>query len=168
MHRQEEAMRSFHDSREAPVAVPFIACMAAAAAFYHLPPRVLPSIQAVEGGAIGSIHHNTDGSDDFGLMQVNTRWVLPLAQVAGLASEDVRARLIGDGCFNIAAAALILRAELNEARGDMMRAIGNYHSHTPGLNAQYQEQVLRSATRLFVAPVKAAAPDRSVSRAGGG
>jgi hypothetical protein len=154
------------------VAVPFIACMAAAAAFYHLPPRVLPSIQAVEGGFVGSIHHNTDGTDDFGVMQVNTRWVQPLAQVAALSSEEVRARLVGDACFNIAAAALILRAGLNEARGDMMRAIGNYHSHTPALNAQYQEQVLRSATRLFVSPelrpVTAAAPDPSASRARGG
>lgn len=33
------------------MAIPFLACMVATAAFYHLPPRVLPAIQAVEGGA---------------------------------------------------------------------------------------------------------------------
>jgi hypothetical protein len=31
-----------------------------------------------------------------------------------------------------------------------MRAIGNYHSHTPFRNLAYQAKVLQSATRLFV------------------
>jgi hypothetical protein len=63
-------------SDKASMTVPFLACMASVAAFYHLPPRVLPAIQAVEGGSIGAIHQNRDGSQDLGVMQVNTRWVL--------------------------------------------------------------------------------------------
>ena len=35
------------------MSVPFLACMAAVAGFYNLPPRVLPSIHQVEEGAIG-------------------------------------------------------------------------------------------------------------------
>ncbi len=131
------------------MAVPFLACMLAVAAFHHLPPRVLPSIQAVEGGAVGSVHPNADGSDDLGVMQVNTRWLLPLAQVGGLDVATVRARLVDDGCFNIAAAGLILKSYLIETGGDMMRAIGDYHSHTEALNLSYQADVLRSAMRLF-------------------
>ena len=134
--------------------VSFLACMVAVAAFNHLPPRVLPSIQAVEGGAIGVVHRNLDGSDDLGLMQVNTRWIGPLAAVSGLGEDVVRARLVGDGCFNIAAAGVILRSYLVEAGGDMMRAIGYYHSHTPGLSQPYQEAVLRSALRLFTPPAQ--------------
>ncbi len=61
------------------MALPYLACMLAISQFHHLPPRLLPSIQAVEGGYPGAIHHNRDGSDDFGVMQINSRWVQPLA-----------------------------------------------------------------------------------------
>ena len=129
--------------------VPFLACMALVASVYHLPPRVLPSIQAVEGGFVGSVSHNTDGSDDFGVMQVNTVWLGPLAHVSRLPEPEVRRRLIADPCFNIAAAGLILRTYLNETHGDLLRAVGNYHSHTPALNADYQSRVLAAARALF-------------------
>ena len=131
------------------MSIPLLACMATAAAFYHLPPRVLPSIQAVEGGAVGVVHMNADGSQDLGLMQVNTRWVVRLAEVARITPEGLRVRLLYDGCFNIAAAGAIMRTYLNEARGDLMRAVGYYHSHTPALNSEYQTKVLSSAYLLF-------------------
>jgi len=131
------------------MAVPFLACMVLVASFNHLPPRVLPSIHAVEGGEVGTVHRNADGSDDLGVMQVNTRWVMPLAWYAGLDPRVVRYRLIGDACFNIAAAGAILRAYVGAERGNLMRAIGDYHSHTPALNQAYQAQVLRSAMLMF-------------------
>ena len=134
------------------MAIPYLACMVAVAAFNHLPPRVLPSIQAVEGGSIGSVHRNQDGSEDLGVMQVNTRWVPPLARYTGLGEEVIRFRLIASPCFNIAAAGAILRVYLDEAHGDLMQAIGDYHSHTPALNVAYQAQVMRSAFKLFVHP----------------
>jgi hypothetical protein len=133
------------------MSIPLLACMASAAAFYHLPPRVLPSIQAVEGGASGTVRVNSDGSQDLGVMQVNTRWVTSLAEVAKIAPETVRIRLVYDGCFNIAAAGAIMRTYLNETRGDLMLAVGYYHSHTPALNMDYQTKVLASAYRLFAA-----------------
>ena len=37
-------------------------------------------------------------------MQVNTRWVTGLAQVAHTTPDMARFRLIHEGCFNIAAA----------------------------------------------------------------
>ncbi len=123
--------------------------MVLAAAFYHLPPRVLPSIQAVEGGAVAAIYHNRDGSDDLGLMQINTLWLEPIARVSGMTAEAARSRLLIDPCFNIAAAAAILRGYLNARGGRLMLAIGDYHSHTTGLNEVYQKQVMYAATRLF-------------------
>lgn len=131
------------------MAVPFLACMAMTAQFYALPPRALPAIQLVEGGYVGSVSPNTDGSDDLGVMQVNTLWVVPLARAAHLTPDAVRARLIGDACFNIAAAGIILRTYLIEAHFDLMTAIGFYHSHTPALSSAYQGQVRRAAGRLF-------------------
>jgi hypothetical protein len=129
--------------------VPYLACMVAAASFYHLPPRVLPSIQAVEGGRVGMVHVNQDGSSDLGVMQVNTLWVQPLSAFARMPPASVRDRLVWDPCFNIAAAGAIFRAYLYEARGDLMRAVGLYHSHTPQLRDAYLAQVLRSARSLF-------------------
>ncbi len=131
------------------MAIPFLACMAAAAAFYHLPPRVLPSIQAVEGGFVGSVSRNRDGSDDLGVMQVNTLWIAPIARAVRMAPEAVRLRLIGDPCFSIAAGAAIMRTYLIETRGDLMQAVGDYHSHTPALNQTYQALVMGEAGRLF-------------------
>jgi soluble lytic murein transglycosylase-like protein len=131
------------------MSVPFLACMAAAAAFYHLPPRVLPSIQAVEAGKPGSVRINTNGSADLGLMQVNTIWLEPLAGLARMNPEAVADRLVNDPCFNIAASAAILRFYLTESHGNLMAAIGYYHSHTPGLGAVYQDKVVAAATALF-------------------
>jgi soluble lytic murein transglycosylase-like protein len=123
--------------------------MAAAAAFYHLPPRVLPSIQVVEGGRPGLIHPNANGSADLGLMQVNTIWVGPLARYARMSQPAVMQRLIDDPCFNIAASAAIMRFYLTQAHNDLMVAIGYYHSHTPYLGSTYRQKVLTSAEALF-------------------
>ena len=131
------------------MAVPFVACMALVASLYHLPPRVLPSIHVVEGGEVGSVHTNVDGSQDLGWMQINTRWLPVLSRYTGREEAFVRANLLGRPCYNIAAAGLILRTYLDETGGELMRAIGNYHSHTPPLNQAYQGKVMQSATALF-------------------
>jgi soluble lytic murein transglycosylase-like protein len=129
--------------------IPFIACMVSAAAFYHLPPRVLPSIQAVEGGRPGLVHVNQDGSQDLGVMQVNTHWVQALAWQTRMPPAEAQQRLLLDPCFNIAVAGAIMRIYLNEAGGDLLRAIGYYHSHSAPLADAYRLQVVASAQHLF-------------------
>jgi hypothetical protein len=123
--------------------------MALVSSAYHLPPRVLPSIQAVEGGGIGVAHRNADGSDDLGVMQVNTVWLQPLSRLTHLSEADIRGRLLDRPCFNIAAAGLILRFYLTETKGDLLRAVGDYHSHTEAFNQAYQTRVLHSAQAMF-------------------
>jgi soluble lytic murein transglycosylase-like protein len=132
-----------------PLATAYLACMLQAAQYYALPPRVLPSIQAVEGGAPGLVHANTDGSADLGVMQVNTRWVAPIAARIHDTPAAVQARLTTDPCFNIAAAALILRTYLNETHEDLMQAVGDYHSHTKLLNLAYRSHVVAVAQAMF-------------------
>ena len=95
------------------------------------------------------VHVNPDGSADLGVMQVNTLWVGPLSASARIPPELVRDRLVWDPCFNIAAAAAIFRAYWHESAGDLLRAVGFYHSHTPQLRDAYLAQVLRSARLLF-------------------
>jgi soluble lytic murein transglycosylase-like protein len=123
--------------------------MASVAAFYHLPPRVLPSIHAVEGGYPGAVHINRNGTDDLGVMQVNTIWVQPLAVQTGMPPPQIQQRLLFDPCFNIAVAGAIMRIFLDEAHGDLLRAVGYYNSHTPLLAEAYRLRVVASATRLF-------------------
>ena len=130
-------------------AAPFLACMMFVSSFYHLPPRALPSIQAVEGGRPGLVSFNTNGTEDLGVMQVNSIWVGPVARVNRMPPGAVRLRLLHDPCFNIATAGAILRMHLNETRGNLLRAIGNYHSRTPVRNQAYQEKVLSAAEKMF-------------------
>ena len=131
------------------MAVPYLACMLATAHFYTLPPRVLPTIQAVEGGRPGLVHPNTDGSADLGLMQINTIWLRSIAQVTHQTPAITARRLIVEPCFSIAAAGAILRSYLAETHGQLLPAIGDYHSHTPLLNETYQAQVMARAAALF-------------------
>lgn len=115
------------------------------AALHHFPPKVLPSIHQVEGGTVGTIHPNANGTQDLGVMQINTRWIYSLAQATGRPGEEVYQRLQNDACYNIAAAGAILDLYRKEAKGDMLQAIGYYHSHTPALGVAYQLKVLGAA-----------------------
>lgn len=126
-----------------------LACMLAVSNLHQLPPRVLPAIWATEGGRIGTVRANANGTEDLGVMQVNTVWLPALARGTGLPEQEVRRRLIEDGCFSIAVAGAILRFHLEAERGDLLRAIGNYHSRTPELHDAYRQRVERNATRLF-------------------
>ena len=132
------------------MAIPYLACMILASKLYGLPPRVLPSIQAVEGGRVGSVSVNADGSADLGVMQINTLWIPALVKSTGRSPDLVRRQLIQEPCFNITVAGAILRLYLDETRNDLMRAVGNYHSHTAPRNAAYQAKVLQAASAMFV------------------
>jgi hypothetical protein len=132
--------------------VPYLACMLAVSQLYHLPPRVLPSIQVVEAGQPGTISHNFNGTGDLGVMQVNSNWVPYLARSWRLPPPEVAERLIQDPCFNIVSAGAIMRIYLDEARGDVVRAVGYYHSHTPDLAVGYQIKVIRASYWLFGRP----------------
>ena len=144
--------------------VAYLACMVAVAQFHHLPPRVLPAIQAVEAGRPGIVSRNRNGSGDLGVMQVNSRWVPHLAASWRMPHAVVAERLIGDPCFNVAAAGAIMRIYLTEARGDVVRAVGYYHSHTPERASAYQVKVIRASVSLFgwPKPVKARGKGRKV------
>ena len=131
------------------MAIPLLACMVAVSAALNLPPRVLPSIQAVEGGNNGLVRMNVNGSEDLGLMQVNSVWLSALTRDTGLSRESVRDKLVHDGCFSIAAAGAIIRFHLRESRGDLLAAVGNYHSRTLLRHKIYINRVIGAAIRMF-------------------
>jgi hypothetical protein len=129
--------------------IPYLKCMLVVAATAGLPPRVLPVIQAIEGGKVGMVSQNANGTADLGVMQVNTIWVPALAALARLSRAETQQRLINEPCFNIAASALIMRSYLAEANGQLLPAIGDYHSHTPSRNTAYRLLAETKARELF-------------------
>ncbi len=130
--------------------IPYLACMLVVAAATGLPPRVLPVIHTIEGGTVGMVRPDPNGTEDLGVMQVNTIWIPALAARARLSPAATRSEMIGDPCFNIAASALILRLYLQQDHGDLLAAVGDYHSHTPALTTAYAALAIRTADRLFV------------------
>lgn len=129
--------------------IPYLACMLTVATTFGLPPRVLPAIQMVEGGASGLVQRNSNGTEDLGVMQVNTIWIPVFASQVGLSEEAMRDRLLNRPCFNIAIAGAIMSMHLRETHGDLAKAIGNYHSRSPGLHGRYQAKVGAAAEKLF-------------------
>jgi hypothetical protein len=123
--------------------------MVMVAATLGLPPRALPVIHMLEGGAPGMVRPNTNGTEDLGVMQVNTIWLPVLADRAAFSQAETKSLLIYNACFNIAAAGLILKSYLVESDGDLVSAIGDYHSHTPALKAAYAADAERQAERVF-------------------
>lgn len=117
-----------------PVPVP---CIRAAANYYRLPPLALVGILGAEGGRPGQAVRNTDGSEDLGPMQINSRWLPRLARY-GLT----RKTLLGDSCANVWAGAWILALDYSRD-GDVWRAIGHYHSGRPAESRKYRLRVSR-------------------------
>jgi hypothetical protein len=60
---------------QAPTPATIEACIYAAASVYHEPPAVLLILLNVEGGTLGAVSHNTNGTVDIGPMQVNQLWI---------------------------------------------------------------------------------------------
>ena len=81
------------------------------------------------------------------------------------AARDVAGRLINDPCFNIAAAGAIMRIYLDESHGNVVQAVGYYHSHTPELAGWYQIRVIRASFVLFGRPAPEATKARVEARA---
>jgi hypothetical protein len=118
---------------------------------YQLPPRVLPAIQAIEGGRSGTASFNRDGSEDLGVMQMNMLWLDLLARHTYLPRETVRERMLDKSYFKLISVGLILRVYLNEARDDLLRAVGGDCLRRPALNQGYKVKVLGAARVMFVA-----------------
>lgn len=103
------------------------ACIDRISARFAIEPLPLELLLEVEGGAVGSVRRNGDGSEDLGPMQVNTVH-LPMFAALGISREDLRDNR---DCRNVLAATLLYLRHLRDSGGDAARAIARYHSKTP-------------------------------------
>lgn len=111
------------------------ACTVFAGAHYGVPPRVLWAIHLVEGGHLGSIHSNQNGSRDYGPYQINSIWLPRLARY-GYTSQ----LLARKACANSYAAAWVLSQAVAHT-GSLWGGVGRYHSSTPTLAHGYAMKV---------------------------
>lgn len=125
-----------------PPPVPFI-CVWEAAAYYRIPPLALVGILGVEGGRAGFAHRNTDGSEDLGPMQINSRWLPPLEK-SGLT----RTEILNNPCANVWAGAWILALAYSHD-GDIWKAIGHYHSRNRKESRRYRRKVARAIEKAI-------------------
>jgi hypothetical protein len=123
-------------------------CLLAAGNAYQEPPAVLVILLNVEGGRLGAVSPNTNGTVDIGPMQVNDIWLPKLAAHWATTERAAYVALRDNFCANVEAGAWILRIGLDEARGDFWDGIGIYHSHDPGYKRSYLNAVLKEALRL--------------------
>lgn len=139
------------------------ACIAAAASLFQIPEPVLWTILKTEGGRVGVCTAQANGSHDCGPAQVNAEtWVPPLSRLLHRSKEEILAELRDDGCFNVWAAAYVLRVNLAEARGDGWDAIGRYNSATTERKLEYQSRLIDAYADLF-APRRRTTPGAPAS-----
>ena len=149
----------------APAAVPVVRCIEAAATVYRLPPAVVLILLSVEGGLLGHVSQNTNGTVDVGPMQVNTIWIPVVARHWGATAADTYAALRDNFCANVEAGTWILRQAMDQAHGDFWEGVGFYHSHDPGYKADYLRKVLRQTLRLQAQAMRQG-PDKHPNPAG--
>ncbi|WP_246856667.1 transglycosylase SLT domain-containing protein [Acetobacter vaccinii] len=115
-------------------------CALDAAQRYHLPPILFRAILMTEGGRVGRISRNRNGSYDMGPAQINSTHLPELAHI-GITREQV----INDGCLNLHIGAWILARSLGGQTpanpDEFWRRVGNYNSPTPEINKSYQRKV---------------------------
>lgn len=118
-----------------------LSCLLSASQTYDIPSAVLYSIMVVEGGEMGEVSANTNGSYDLGLMQINSLWLPELAKHWGVSELDAAYSVVNDTCSNINVASWILKKKIAEADGSLMNGIAYYHSRTPKLGIKYALKV---------------------------
>lgn len=123
---------------------PVPACMVQAAIDYSLPLRGLIAVWLTEGGRTGTESRNTNGTTDYGPMQINTVWVNRLQSLFGVT----RQMLTNDFCWSVRAGAYILRYEINLAGGSFWDGVGHYHSRTPQYKYAYINRVYKNSLKF--------------------
>jgi hypothetical protein len=127
------------------------ACVAAAAAAYGVAEPALWMILKTEAGRVGACTAQANGTHDCGPAQINAEiWVPRIAALLHRSVADVFYAVRDNGCYNISAAAYILRLKVAAARGDVWDGLGRYNSATPALKFQYQLRLAAAYRQLYL------------------
>ena len=115
-------------------------CFDEAGAQYGINPQILRAIAKVESNFNPTaINYNTNGSYDFGLMQINSIWAPTIGKE--------RWNSLGDPCSSVKTGAWILSMCMNKY-GYTWKAIGCYNSQTPDKRDRYSKKVFDQLQRV--------------------
>lgn len=110
-------------------------CFDEAARYQKVNPLILRAIAWQEShNRPNALHKNTNGSVDYGLMQINSIHLPTLSQY-GISTGTLM-----EPCKNVYIAAWHLRQKMNKY-GNTWRAVGAYHSETPAPRDRYARQI---------------------------
>ncbi len=114
------------------------ACFANAGFYYGVAPDVLWAIAKVESEFNPrAINRNTNGSFDYGIMQINTWWYPKLGKELWNS--------LGDPCTNIHVGAWVL-AQCVQQHGNTWEAVGCYNAKSKDKRNAYAWKVYRALT----------------------
>jgi soluble lytic murein transglycosylase-like protein len=115
-------------------------CFDEAGVLYSINPLILRAIAKTESNFNArAINWNTNGTYDFGLMQINSSWAPTLGKE--------RWNALGDTCTNIKTGAMIL-AGCMKKYGYTWEAIGCYNSQTPDKRDRYARAVFKQLQKI--------------------
>ncbi|MGH7074038.1 MAG: lytic transglycosylase domain-containing protein [Stellaceae bacterium] len=119
------------------------ACIAAAAATFQVSEPALKLVMRTEGGRIGVCTTQKTGVHDCGPAQINAEiWTPYFAQLLKRPIPEIFYAIRDNGCFNVNAAAYILRLKIQRADGNVWDGMGRYNSATPAIKHAYQKRLL--------------------------
>lgn len=121
-------------------------CFEQAAAEYNLAPSLLYSIGKWESKLNPTaVNWNTNGSYDFGVMQINSAWEPTLRK------HGIKWQSLADPCTNVRVGAWILSQCLNKY-GNTWQGVGCYNSQTPSKRNAYAQHIYQTLIKLDVKP----------------
>ena len=120
-------------------------CVGIAAQTYNIDSIVLRALQAQEGGKIGTISRNSNGSFDLGPMQINTVNLPEIKRAFPFLSWR---HIVYDPCINIMVGAWFLRKKIDDRNGNVWEGVGDYHSKTPAKRVIYLRSFLAHYSKM--------------------
>ncbi|MBR7895499.1 lytic transglycosylase domain-containing protein [Burkholderia multivorans] len=110
-------------------------CFDEAARYQKVNPLILRAIAWQESrNRPSALNKNTNGSVDYGLMQINS------VHLSALSRYGIDRDTLMEPCKNVYIAAWHLRQKMNRY-GNTWQAVGAYHSETPALRDKYARQI---------------------------
>jgi len=125
-------------------------CFEEAGQTYNISPELLWAIAKVESDfRPDAINKNTNGSYDYGVMQINSWWYSKLGKE--------RWESLGDACVNVQTGAWIL-AQCIAQHGYNWEAVGYYNARTPEKRKAYVKKIQAAVKQAQKAPKRKESP----------
>jgi len=125
-----------------------------AGARWGVHPALLYAIAKVESGLNPrAINSNRDGSQDIGMMQINSRWLPRLKKEFGIERND-----LFDPCVSLDVAGWVLWHNQRQL-GATWNAVGAYNARSEHLRLSYVQRVHRTLNQLATASHETPTPE---------